>query len=331
MDEGDSPDKTPSTSAERKRATDKYATGKKKPAEWFDIDEKHNTSVYVSGLPITLTEDDFIDLMKRYGIIARKPTHGNPYNIKLYKDPDGSFKGDALCRFIRVESVELAITYLEGYEYDEKHILHCERARFECKGSYDPKKKPKIDPRSKVKQKKAIEKLLSWEPKEAPEAVQKRVILKNMFSPEEILEDPSLIIEIKEDVESKCAEVVADPKKIEIFDRHPEGVIAVTFAEASHAQACIDALNNKFYAQRTVSAHLWDGKTRYKIQETDEESERRLEKWKQDIQNSDEPEEERDDVGTTGADTNVEKTSSCKPKESWYDAHKQAGANWVVL
>lgn len=140
----------------------------KRKAEWFDIDDSKNTYVYISGLPKTITEEEFIDLMKKYGIIAKKfATPGKPYNIKLYKDGDGNLKGDALCCYVRVESVELALLHLDGYAYDDKHILHCEKAKFKLKGSYDPSKKPKkheFMKKSKERHKKKIEKLLSWEP-----------------------------------------------------------------------------------------------------------------------------------------------------------------------
>lgn len=48
-------------------------TGKKRKAEekpeWFDIDPEKNTNVYVSGLPDTTTEEQFVELMQKCGII----------------------------------------------------------------------------------------------------------------------------------------------------------------------------------------------------------------------------------------------------------------------
>jgi len=261
------------------------SASKRKQAEWFDIDEEHNTYVYVSGLPTTMTEPEFILLMQKYGIIAKKTSPGNPYNVKLYKEKDGSFKGDALCRYVCKESVSLALDLLDGYQYDEKHLIHCELAKFQLKGSYDPSKKPRIDPRSKEKHKKAVQKLLSWEPKAPKESRQARVILKNMFTPEEIKNEPELLVDIRDDVENECSKI-SEPKKVEIFENHPEGVISVTFSELHEAEACIRALNNRPYAGRFVSAELWDGKTKYKIREKEEESTSRLEKWKSDIQTS---------------------------------------------
>lgn len=261
----------------------------KRKADWFDIDETRNTYVYVSGLPQTVTEEEFVELMSKGGIIKRKPLPGNPLNIKMYKNADGSFKGDALCCYVKKESVDNIILYLDGYLYDGKHELHCEPAKFQMKGErYDPSKKPRLlDKRAKMKQKKNVDKLLSWEEKGEKPIVQKRVILKNMFTLEELSSDASLILEIKEDVESICEAFGAPPKRVDIYDTNPEGVVAVTFAEQTHAETCLKALNKKPYAGRYVEATMWDGKTKYKVRETDEESEKRLQKWHQDIQKSD--------------------------------------------
>lgn len=267
---------------------DQSASQSKKKAEWFDIGDDRNTYVYVNGLPTSVTEEDFIDLMKKYGIIAKKTTPGNPFNVKLYKDDGGSFKGDALCCYARVESVELALVNLEGYQYDDTHVLHCEKAKFKMKGSYDPSKKPKVlDKKAKIKHKKTISKLLSWEPRTEPEVAQKKVILKYMFKPDEIINDATLLLELKEDVEFICNQERCEPKRVDIFDKHPDGVIAVTFSDTIKAEICIKALDNRYYAGRKVRAELWDGKTRYKIKETDEESQKRLEKWHEDILKSD--------------------------------------------
>lgn len=38
-------------------------------AGWFEIDEQHNHFVYVSGLPLDITTEDFVELMGKCGII----------------------------------------------------------------------------------------------------------------------------------------------------------------------------------------------------------------------------------------------------------------------
>lgn len=279
-------------------------TTSKRKAEWFEMDESQNRFVYVSGLPTSMTEEEFLDLMKKYGIIDKKRIPGSPLNYKMYKDQEGNFKGDASCCYARIESVDLAIELLDGYMYDEKHKLKCERARFQIKGEYDPSKKPRVlDPKSKLKQKKKVNAMLSWEESEKVEVKQKKVILKNMFTPEELLTDLDLLLELREDVEYKCRELVTEPRRVEIFDKHPEGVVAVTFATSDRAEACVRALSGLPYAGRLVVAELWDGKTKYKIKETDEEAEQRLKQWHEDIQKSDqEDEDESVDQGVERGD-----------------------------
>ena len=62
------------------------------------------------------------------------------------------------CGFeLQVESVDLALKILDGYNLRDKEI-QVERAKFEQKGEYDPKKKPK---KKKSKDKKKIQQLQS--------------------------------------------------------------------------------------------------------------------------------------------------------------------------
>ena len=36
---------------------------------WFELDESKNTNVYVTGLPFDITEEEYTELMSKYGII----------------------------------------------------------------------------------------------------------------------------------------------------------------------------------------------------------------------------------------------------------------------
>ena len=62
--------------------------------------------------------------------------------VKLYKDSDNQIKGDGLCSYIKHESVDLALTILDGSEL-LGNTISVGRAKFELKGEYDPKLKPK--------------------------------------------------------------------------------------------------------------------------------------------------------------------------------------------
>lgn len=83
----------------------KKAEAKKKaqePPTWFDVDEAHNTSVYISGLPLDITLEELTALVTKYGLLARDEK--NKDKIKLYRDKDGELKGDACCTYIKVSA-----------------------------------------------------------------------------------------------------------------------------------------------------------------------------------------------------------------------------------
>ena len=65
------------------------------------MDDSLNTKVYVSNLPDSTTEEEFLDLMQKCGMIL-KDLETNKYKIKMYRDSEGNFKGDALCTYIKV-------------------------------------------------------------------------------------------------------------------------------------------------------------------------------------------------------------------------------------
>lgn len=248
------------------------------PPSWFEVDEAHNTAIYVSGLPLDITMEELTQLFTKCGLIARD--EGGRDKIKLYKDANGEPKGDALCTYIKVESVDLALKILDGSEIRGK-TLSVQRAKFQMKGAYDPALKPKRKKKDKERQKKMQEKLFDWRPERMrgePLKCERVVIIKNLFAPEDFDNHVQLILEYQQDIRSECLKC-GDVRKVIIYDRHPEGVAQVTFREPAEAQACVQLLNGRWFSQRKISAEIWDGKTKYKIIETDAEIEARMEKW----------------------------------------------------
>jgi HIV Tat-specific factor 1 len=72
------------------------------PPSWFEVDEAHNTAIYVSGLPLDITLKELTELFTKCGLIARDEKGRD--KIKLYKDNNGEPKGDALCTYIKVRT-----------------------------------------------------------------------------------------------------------------------------------------------------------------------------------------------------------------------------------
>lgn len=257
----------------------KKKTEPEKPAEWFDVDDDHNTNVYISNLPLETTEEELVDLMSKYGLVM-KDVSTNKHKIKMYRDQEGAFKGDALCTYIKVESVELALQLLDESMFKSK-IIRCERAKFTLKGEYDASKKPKRkQDRRKVKKK--MEKLFDWRPEKVSGERgkwEKVVIIKNMFDITEFAKDPRLILEYRSDVRDECSEKCGPVRKVEIYDTNPDGVAAVFFNDLDAADACVALMNGRFFAGRRLTAFNWDGKEKYKINETEQEAEKRMKEW----------------------------------------------------
>lgn len=247
---------------------------------WFEVDEAHNTNVYVAGLPLDITEEEFVEVMSKCGLIMKDPNRGL-YKIKLYRNSDGSMKGDALCCYIKVESVDLALKILDGSRV-RGHVIHVERATFQMKGAYDPSKKPrKKKPKEKEKLKRKLEKLFDWRPEMLRGQrlrCERIVIIKNMFDPKEFEVDATLILEYQKDLRDECSKC-GEVKKVTIYDRHPEGIVSVTFKEPEEADQCIALMNKRWFAGRQLSAETWDGHTKYTVVETEEEKKKRLESW----------------------------------------------------
>jgi len=266
---------------------------KNKKPTWFEVDEKNNTKVYVSKLPCDMTEDEFIDLMQKCGMILKDID--NKYKIKFYKDAEGNFKGDALCTYIKKESVELALNILDEYQVDGKgQRIKVEAAKFQLKGEYNPKLKPKKKRKKELdKMQKKQEKLFDWrpEPMRGQRAKHENtVIFCNVFDPMEFHTAMERILVHKEAIRQQAI-TFGDVKKVEIFDLNPEGVVKVTFVEVESADMCTATLNRRLYLNRTLSVKTWDGKEKYKIEETEEEREARIKKWNEFLQTTDNKDE----------------------------------------
>lgn len=108
---------------------------------------------------------------------------------------------------------------------------------------------------------------------------EKVVIIKNMFDMREFAQDPKLILEYRSDVRDECAEKCGEVKKVEIYDTNPEGVVAVFFNDFESADKCVSLMNGRFFAGRRLQSFNWDGKAKYKINETEQEAEKRMKEW----------------------------------------------------
>jgi HIV Tat-specific factor 1 len=73
-------------------------------------------TVYVSGLPLDVTMEEVVEAFQKYGILLIDIDTGEP-KVKLYTEPDGRLKGDALVTYFKPESVQLCINLMHDTEF----------------------------------------------------------------------------------------------------------------------------------------------------------------------------------------------------------------------
>ncbi|XP_063404003.1 17S U2 SnRNP complex component HTATSF1-like [Mytilus trossulus] len=302
----------------RKKKGEKPDPPPKREEGWFEVEEDKNTNVYVSGLPEDVTEEEYKTLMNRCGLVMFDPVMKQP-KLKLYLNEHGNPKGDGRCCYIKTESVELALKFLDGSDV-RGSTIHVERAQFALKGQFDPaKKKKKLSNKQKRKFLEKQKKLFDWRPELKLEPVtrpknEKVVVLKNMFSPKEFEADPMLINELRDDTRTECSKL-GEVKNIRLYDNHPDGVITVTMKTPCEADEVIKLLNGRWFAKKQITAESWDGKTKYDIEESEAERDERLKKWGEFLE-KDEQSQSSNNITNTSAESADSKASVNSSLES---------------
>ena len=72
-----------------------------------------------------------------------------------------------------------------------------------------------------------------------------------------------------------------------LLQRHQEGVASVIFKLAEEADACTAAMNNRMWGKRVITAEAWDGNTKYEVEETEAEREKRINEWENFLEEKD--------------------------------------------
>jgi len=118
------------------------------------------------------------------------------------------------------------------------------------------------------------------------------LILKGMFTLPELDANTARIIDIREEVKELCTRFGNVKKAPVVYDTNPEGVVTVTFDNVEGSDMAVQMLNGRLVAGRVISASLWDGKEKFKREETEEERKRRDQAWNEFIGGDGDDEEE---------------------------------------
>lgn len=218
---------------------------------------------------------------RKCGVIAEEIDSGKP-RIKLYTDEQGQFKGDALVVFFKAPSVQMAITLLDDTEFrlgggEGSGKMKVQAAESSYKkvqhNDGEEKERPKTSMKDKQKIIKKTQKLdarlADWSDDEPSAIVEttskwdKVVILKHMFTLEELAEDSAAILEIKEDIREECGKL-GDVTNVVLFDMEEEGIATVRFTTVEAANACVNLMDGRNFGGQKVVAYISDGKEQFK-------------------------------------------------------------------
>ncbi|KAF2857830.1 hypothetical protein K470DRAFT_283607 [Piedraia hortae CBS 480.64] len=243
--------------------------------------EKVNKAIYVTGLPDDVDANEVFEEFSKSGLIARSLDTDEP-RIKLYYDDEGRFKGEALIVFFRPESIPLAIQRFDDTDFRlgqpaAKGKMRVTMADQSYKAHKDPAADVKTAPvkRSKDKQrvidktKEMNSRLADWSDEDDnPSAMptssrwDKVVVLRHMFTLEEMEQDAEFLSELKEDLMEECGKL-GKVANVTVFDKEEDGVVTVRFSKAEAAQACVELMHGRWYDKRQIQATIADGTERF--------------------------------------------------------------------
>ncbi|KAJ5937773.1 hypothetical protein N7454_004115 [Penicillium verhagenii] len=237
--------------------------------------QRVNTALFISSIPLDVQLEEIREVFSKCGVIAEEIDSGRP-RIKMYMDDDGNFKGEALVVYFRPESVNLAIQMLDETEFrlgqpGPQGPMKIQAADFSYKAQQDAPPKTNMRDKKKIIARTARlnSKLADWDdddPSAIPETKSKQdkiVILKHMFTLEELQEDVAAILDIKEDIRDECAKV-GEVTNVVLYDKEPEGVVSVRFADPESARECVKVMDGRFFGGTRVEAYVSEGREKFK-------------------------------------------------------------------
>ncbi|KAK9484019.1 hypothetical protein V1527DRAFT_471226 [Lipomyces starkeyi] len=248
--------------------------------------QKKNTAVYITNLPRDVTFDELESVISKYGLIAEDISTGKK-RIKIYTDDDGTAKGDALVVFFRAESVALAVDMLDesrirvdgkrmvdGHEIEiENPVIRVQPADMGYKVEKEAQPMQQRTAREKREILKSVQrlnnKLTDWDDDDAEQlsTTNKRwnkiVILKHVFSLQELEEDLTAALDIKEDIRDGCEEI-GPVTNVVLYDLEPDGVMSIKFRNEDDALDCVSKMDGRYFSGRQLEASIYDGRVRYR-------------------------------------------------------------------
>lgn len=89
------------------------------------------------------------------------------------------------------------------------------------------------------------------------------VILRHMFTLQELEEDPAALLDIKEDVREECSKL-GTVTNVVLYDQEEEGIVSVKFKTPEAAEACVRLMHGRAFGGRIIEAFFATGRERFK-------------------------------------------------------------------
>lgn len=229
-----------------------------------------STAAYVEGLPADCADAELYETFKKCGVVKLDARDGKP-RARVYVDERGRPKGDGLVVFLKAPSVDLAISLLDGAELrpgDASTVMSVSAATFEAKdGGCETRGKGM----TKEERKRAAAILrrqeaesLGWSGFD-DELDRKKliVVLRRMFTLEEVYADANLRKELEDDVREEAERTCGPVESVKTYTTSKDGTMTVLFKSLAAAEACVSAWNGRWFDGRQIEASLWDGKSKF--------------------------------------------------------------------
>ncbi|KAK4136501.1 hypothetical protein BT67DRAFT_487905 [Trichocladium antarcticum] len=91
----------------------------------------------------------------------------------------------------------------------------------------------------------------------------KVVILRHMFTLQELADDPAALLDIKEDIRDECAKL-GPVTNVVLYDEEAEGIVSVRFQTREAAAACLQAMHGRAFAGQRVEAFFATGREKFR-------------------------------------------------------------------
>ncbi|KAL2022715.1 hypothetical protein VTK56DRAFT_4796 [Thermocarpiscus australiensis] len=89
------------------------------------------------------------------------------------------------------------------------------------------------------------------------------VILRHMFTLQELRDDPTALLDIKEDIREECAKL-GDVTNVVLYDEEEDGIVSVKFATREAAEACVRLMHGRAFGGQIVEAYFATGRERFR-------------------------------------------------------------------